>query len=122
MERKQKKEQKEEAEKHLRLQDQLGRINNPNNSAARDMAAILDTALVQALLLIEQTSAPIELLKEIAQCEKKIAERKNRLDKNWTTKTRMVTCSRAELDEIQFETLSYIDSFFVNRAHDLVLM
>ncbi|KAL8118028.1 vacuolar sorting protein 39-like [Apium graveolens] len=51
-----------------------GRLNNPNNSAARDMATILDTALVQALLLTEQSLAAIELLKSLNFCDVGICE------------------------------------------------
>uniref|UniRef100_A0A164UGY6 CNH domain-containing protein n=1 Tax=Daucus carota subsp. sativus TaxID=79200 RepID=A0A164UGY6_DAUCS len=51
-----------------------GRLDNPKNSAARDMAAILDTALVQALLLTEQSSAAIELMKGLNYCDVEICE------------------------------------------------
>ncbi|XVF17891.1 hypothetical protein REPUB_Repub10bG0163900 [Reevesia pubescens] len=51
-----------------------GRANIPINSAAREMAAILDTALLQALLLTGQSSAALELLKGLNYCDVKICE------------------------------------------------
>ncbi|TYG75257.1 hypothetical protein ES288_D03G015500v1 [Gossypium darwinii] len=48
--------------------------NVPINSAARDMAAILDTALLQALLLTGQPSAALELLNGLNYCDVKICE------------------------------------------------
>ncbi|MBA0707012.1 hypothetical protein Golax_019094, partial [Gossypium laxum] len=45
--------------------------NVPINSAARDMAAILDTALLQALLLTGQPSAALELLNGLNYCDSK---------------------------------------------------
>ncbi|KAA3457505.1 vam6/Vps39-like protein isoform X1 [Gossypium australe] len=48
--------------------------NVPINSAARDMAAILDTALFQALLLTGQPSAALELLNSLNYCDVKICE------------------------------------------------
>ncbi|GMI78329.1 vacuolar protein sorting 39, EMBRYO DEFECTIVE 2754 [Hibiscus trionum] len=51
-----------------------GRGNVPINSAAREMAAILDTALLQALLLTGQSSAAVELLKGLNYCDAKICE------------------------------------------------
>ncbi|MBA0643298.1 hypothetical protein Goklo_027607, partial [Gossypium klotzschianum] len=48
--------------------------NVPISSAARDMAAILDTALLQALLLTGQPSAALELLKGLNYCDVKICE------------------------------------------------
>ncbi|XP_065851634.1 vacuolar sorting protein 39 [Euphorbia lathyris] len=51
-----------------------GRSNININSGAREMAAILDTALLQALLLTGQSSAAIELLKGINYCDLKICE------------------------------------------------
>ncbi|WRX10937.1 Citron homology (CNH) domain - like 1 [Theobroma cacao] len=46
----------------------------PINSAAREMAAILDTALLQALLLTGQSSVALELLKCLNYCDVKIFE------------------------------------------------
>lgn len=43
-------------------------------SGAREMAAILDTALLQALLLTGQSSAALELLKGLNYCDVKICE------------------------------------------------
>ncbi|XP_022741564.1 vam6/Vps39-like protein isoform X2 [Durio zibethinus] len=51
-----------------------GRGNIPINSAAREMAAILDTALLQSLLLTGQSSAALELLKGLNYCDVKICE------------------------------------------------
>ncbi|OMO84416.1 hypothetical protein COLO4_22081 [Corchorus olitorius] len=51
-----------------------GRATISVNSAAREMAAILDTALLQALLLTGQTSAALELLKGLNYCDVKICE------------------------------------------------
>ncbi|EOX92571.1 hypothetical protein QUC31_003706 [Theobroma cacao] len=51
-----------------------GRGTIPINSAAREMAAILDTALLQALLLTGQSSAALELLKGLNYCDVKICE------------------------------------------------
>ncbi|KAK8685821.1 hypothetical protein V6N13_124855 [Hibiscus sabdariffa] len=51
-----------------------GRGNVPINSAAREIAAILDTALLQALLLTGQSSAAVELLKGLNYCDAKICE------------------------------------------------
>lgn len=101
MERKQKKEQKEEAEKHLRLQDQLKSLKKEHflwqlsnlemdfEKANNDIDAEEKSReeIVQELETYESESSrkkkeQAKYLKEIAQCEKKIAERKNRLDKN----------------------------------------
>ncbi|XP_059639548.1 vacuolar sorting protein 39 isoform X2 [Cornus florida] len=51
-----------------------GRVNIPISSGAREMAAILDTALLQALLLTGQSSAALELLKGPNYCDVKICE------------------------------------------------
>ncbi|KAL5754650.1 hypothetical protein ACOSP7_022870 [Xanthoceras sorbifolium] len=51
-----------------------GRSTIPINSGAREMAAILDTALLQALLLTGQSSAALELLKGLNYCDLKICE------------------------------------------------
>ncbi|XVF15757.1 hypothetical protein REPUB_Repub09cG0183600 [Reevesia pubescens] len=51
-----------------------GRGNILINSAAREMAAILDTALLQALLLTGQSSAALELLKGLNYCDVKVCE------------------------------------------------
>lgn len=44
------------------------------SSGARETAAILDTALLQALLLTGQSSAALELLKSLNYCDIKICE------------------------------------------------
>ncbi|KAL8123788.1 vacuolar sorting protein 39 [Apium graveolens] len=51
-----------------------GRLNIPINSGAREMAAILDTALLQALILTGQTSSALELLKGLNYSDLKISE------------------------------------------------
>ncbi|KAL3505909.1 hypothetical protein ACH5RR_031291 [Cinchona calisaya] len=51
-----------------------GRSNTPISSVARDMAAILDTALLQALILTGQSSSALELLKGLNYCDVKICE------------------------------------------------
>ncbi|CAN6541655.1 unnamed protein product [Malus baccata var. baccata] len=51
-----------------------GRGSIPITSGAREMAAILDTALLQALLLTGQASVALELLKGLNYCEVKICE------------------------------------------------
>ncbi|KAH9606456.1 hypothetical protein KSS87_002854 [Heliosperma pusillum] len=51
-----------------------GRSSIPLGSGGRDRAAILDTALLQALILTGQTSAAVELLKGLNYCDLKICE------------------------------------------------
>lgn len=51
-----------------------GRGSIPVTSGAREMAAILDTALLQALILTGQASAALELLKGLNYCDVKICE------------------------------------------------
>ncbi|EYU40165.1 hypothetical protein ABFS82_08G076800 [Erythranthe guttata] len=51
-----------------------GRANIPISSVARDTAAILDTALLQSLLLTGQPSAALELLKGLNYCDLRICE------------------------------------------------
>ncbi|KAI3813532.1 hypothetical protein L1987_18258 [Smallanthus sonchifolius] len=51
-----------------------GRVNIPLDSGAREMAAILDTALLQALLLTGQTTVALDLLKGLNYCDVKICE------------------------------------------------
>ncbi|CAI9118497.1 OLC1v1020075C1 [Oldenlandia corymbosa var. corymbosa] len=51
-----------------------GRSLSPISSVARDMAAILDTALLQALILTGQSSSALELLKSLNYCDVKICE------------------------------------------------
>ncbi|KAK4584285.1 hypothetical protein RGQ29_022143 [Quercus rubra] len=51
-----------------------GRGNISIGSGAREMAAILDTALLQALLLTGQSSAVLDLLKGLNYCDMKICE------------------------------------------------
>ncbi|KAK4368051.1 hypothetical protein RND71_011843 [Anisodus tanguticus] len=51
-----------------------GRIHAPITSIARDMAAMLNTALLQALLLTGQSSAATDFLKALNYCDVKICE------------------------------------------------
>ncbi|KAJ9564640.1 hypothetical protein OSB04_000606 [Centaurea solstitialis] len=51
-----------------------GRVNIPLDSGAKEMAAILDTALLQALLLTGQAAAALDLLKGLNYCDVKISE------------------------------------------------
>ncbi|KAL3507903.1 hypothetical protein ACH5RR_033285 [Cinchona calisaya] len=51
-----------------------GRGNAPISSVARDLAVILDTALLQALVLTGQVSAALELLKGLNYCDVKMCE------------------------------------------------
>ncbi|XP_009777137.1 vacuolar sorting protein 39 [Nicotiana tabacum] len=51
-----------------------GRTHAPITSVARDMAAILDTALLQALLLTGQSSAATDFLKALNYCDVKICQ------------------------------------------------
>ncbi|XP_068336802.1 vacuolar sorting protein 39-like [Pyrus communis] len=51
-----------------------GRGSIPVTSGAREMAAILDTALLQALLLTGQASVALELLKGLNYCDVKICK------------------------------------------------
>ncbi|MFS7973296.1 putative transcription factor WD40-like family [Helianthus anomalus] len=51
-----------------------GRVNVPTDSGAREMAAILDTALLQAFLLTGQAAAVLDLLKGFNYCDLSICE------------------------------------------------
>ncbi|KAH9729369.1 Structural maintenance of chromosomes protein 1 [Citrus sinensis] len=101
LERKQKKEQKEEAERHLRLQDQLKSLKKEHflwqlfniekdiTKASKDLEAEKRSReeVMRELEHFEDQKRGkrkelAKYLKEIAQCEKKIAERNNRLDKS----------------------------------------
>ncbi|KAG6662734.1 hypothetical protein I3843_03G247500 [Carya illinoinensis] len=101
MERKQKKEQKEEAEKHLRLQNQLKslkkehflwQLSNIEKDIARTTEELEDEVksredVIKDLEKYEREAGKkkkeqSKYSKEITQLEKKIAERSNKLDKN----------------------------------------
>ncbi|XP_022771267.1 structural maintenance of chromosomes protein 1-like isoform X2 [Durio zibethinus] len=101
MERKQKKEQKEEAEKHFRLQDGLKSLKKEHYlwqllNIEKDIEKITDDLdsekrnredVMHELEHFETEAAKkkkeqAKYLKEIAQCEKKISERSIRLDKS----------------------------------------
>ncbi|OVA02394.1 RecF/RecN/SMC [Macleaya cordata] len=100
MERKQKKEQKEEAEKHIRLQDQLKALKKDHFlwqllNLERDMdktnvdleaekKSREDVLKEQEKYELEESEKKKEqagYLKEITLCEKRIADKKSRLDK-----------------------------------------
>ncbi|PWA81788.1 citron homology (CNH) domain protein [Artemisia annua] len=51
-----------------------GRFNIPTHSGAREVAAILDTALLQALLLTGQIAAALDLLKGFNYCDLHLPE------------------------------------------------
>ncbi|PWA85420.1 vacuolar sorting protein 39 [Artemisia annua] len=51
-----------------------GRVHIPLDSGARETAAVLDTALLQALLLTGQSTAALDLLKSLNYCDVKICE------------------------------------------------
>ncbi|CAN8328098.1 unnamed protein product [Cochlearia groenlandica] len=61
-----------------------GRGTVPLNSGAREMAAILDTALLQALLHTGQSGAAIELLKGVNYCDVKTCEEILMKSKNYS--------------------------------------
>ncbi|XP_028765493.1 structural maintenance of chromosomes protein 1 [Neltuma alba] len=101
MERKQKKEQKEEAEKHIRLQDQLKTIKKEHClwqlfNIERDIEKTTDDledekrsreGVMEELEKFEAEASKkkkeqAKYLKEIAQCEKRIGEKSNKLDRN----------------------------------------
>ncbi|XP_048136276.1 structural maintenance of chromosomes protein 1 [Rhodamnia argentea] len=101
LERKQKKEQKEEAEKHIRLQDrlkklkeeyclwQLYHIEKDVTRTNEDLEAERKSreGVIHELENFEHEASKkkkeqAKYLKEIAQCERKIAERRNKLDKS----------------------------------------
>lgn len=101
IERKQKKEQKEEAEKHLRLQDQLKSlkkehflwqllniekdIEKTNEEVEAEKKSLEDVLQEQENCEREASRKKKEqarFLKEITHLEKKISDKKNRLDKN----------------------------------------
>ncbi|CAL8178356.1 unnamed protein product [Prunus armeniaca] len=101
LERKQKKEQKEEAEKNLRLQDQLKSLKREHSlwqlfNIEKDITKMTEELeaekrsreeVMQELVEFQQEASKkkkeqAKYLKEIAQCEKKISERSNKLDKS----------------------------------------
>ncbi|XP_022758412.1 structural maintenance of chromosomes protein 1-like isoform X2 [Durio zibethinus] len=101
MERKQKKEQKEEAEKHFRLQDELkslkkehylwqllniekdiDKITDDLNSEKRNREDVMHELEHFETEAAKKKKEQAKYLKEIAHCEKKISERSIRLDKS----------------------------------------
>lgn len=56
----------------------------PIRSSARDMATILDTALLQALLLTRQSSAALELMNSHNYCDVKICEEVLQISNHYT--------------------------------------
>ncbi|XP_048424196.1 structural maintenance of chromosomes protein 1-like [Pyrus x bretschneideri] len=100
LERRQKKEQKEEAEKHLRLQDQLKSLKKEHSlwqlfNIEKDIAKMTEEleaekkSREQVMQEIDEfqleannkKKEQAKYLKEIAQCEKKISDRNSKLDK-----------------------------------------
>ncbi|XVE77921.1 hypothetical protein DITRI_Ditri13aG0103100 [Diplodiscus trichospermus] len=100
-ERKQKKEQKEEAEKHFRLQDELkslkkehylwqllnierdiDKITEDLNSEKRNREDVMHELEHFEAEAAKKKKEQAKYLKEIAQCEKKMSERSFRLDKS----------------------------------------
>ncbi|XVF21577.1 hypothetical protein REPUB_Repub12eG0101600 [Reevesia pubescens] len=101
MERKQKKEQKEEAEKHFRLQDELkslkkehylwqllniekdiDKITEDLDSEKRNREDVMHELEHFETEAAKKKKEQAKYLKETAQCEKKISERRIRLDKS----------------------------------------
>ncbi|KAM1684399.1 hypothetical protein TB2_035158 [Malus domestica] len=101
LERRQKKEQKEEAEKHLRLQDQLKSLKKEHSlwqlfNIEKDIAKMTEEleaekkSREQVMQEIDEfqleannkKKEQAKYLKEIAQCEKKISDRNSKLDKS----------------------------------------
>ncbi|KAK6120032.1 hypothetical protein DH2020_046162 [Rehmannia glutinosa] len=82
-EKKQKKLQKEEAEKHLKLQEQLKDIEKANEdldveeNSLKEIVHELDNYEAEAR---KKNKEQAGYLKEIGQCQRKIAEKQNRLD------------------------------------------
>ncbi|KAF3542810.1 hypothetical protein DY000_02009378, partial [Brassica cretica] len=56
------------------ISDAVGKDVSPLNSGAREMAATLDTALLQALLHTGQSEAAVDLLKGVNYCDVNICE------------------------------------------------
>ncbi|OAY57391.1 vacuolar sorting protein 39 isoform X1 [Manihot esculenta] len=63
------------------------------NSGAREMAALLDTALLQALLLTGQSSAALELLKGLNYCDIKICEEILQKQNHYTALLELYKCN-----------------------------
>ncbi|KAE8730632.1 Structural maintenance of chromosomes protein 1 [Hibiscus syriacus] len=101
MERKQKKEQKEEAERHFRLQDELKSLKKEHylwqlhniekdidkfaddlDSEKKNREDIMHELEHYEAEALKKKKEQAKYLKEIAQCEKKISERRIRLDKS----------------------------------------
>ncbi|OVA07026.1 Clathrin [Macleaya cordata] len=70
-----------------------GRRNIHVSSGSREMAAILDTALIQALLLTGQSSAALELLKGPNYCDLKISEEFLQQRKYYTALLELYKCN-----------------------------
>ncbi|XP_039020328.1 structural maintenance of chromosomes protein 1-like [Hibiscus syriacus] len=101
MERKQKKEQKEEAERHFRLQDELkslkkehylwqlhniekdvDKLTDDLDSEKKNREDIMHELEHYEAEALKKKKEQAKYLKEIAQCEKRISERRIRLDKS----------------------------------------
>ncbi|CAK9324261.1 unnamed protein product [Citrullus colocynthis] len=70
-----------------------GRGNIPVSSGAREMAAILDTALLQALLFTGQSFAALELLKGLNYCDVKICEEILQKNKHYSALLELYRCN-----------------------------
>ncbi|KAG7015348.1 Vam6/Vps39-like protein [Cucurbita argyrosperma subsp. argyrosperma] len=70
-----------------------GRGNIPISSGAREMAAILDTALLQALLFTGQSFAALELLKGLNYCDVKICEEILQKNKHYSALLELYRCN-----------------------------
>ncbi|KAF3439338.1 hypothetical protein FNV43_RR17615 [Rhamnella rubrinervis] len=78
----------------------LGRGNIPIGSGAREMAAILDTALLQALLLTGQSSA-LELLKGLNYCDLKICEEILQKNNHYTALLELYKCNSMHCEALK---------------------
>ncbi|KAF3508113.1 hypothetical protein F2Q69_00008902 [Brassica cretica] len=65
------------------ISDAVGKDVSPLNSGAREMAATLDTALLQALLHTGQSGAAVDLLKGVNYCDVNICEEILMTSKNY---------------------------------------
>lgn len=78
-----------------------GRGSIPIGSGARDVAAILDTALLQALLLTGQSSAALELLKGLNYCDVKICEEILQKRNHFTALLELYRCNAMHRDALK---------------------
>lgn len=78
-----------------------GRVNIAIGSGARETAAILDTALLQALLLTGQSSAALELLKSLNYCDMKICEEILQKRNHYTALLELYKCNGMHHDALK---------------------